>query len=60
MRLREENRRSFADLADSYLIERSASGTLPQKTSVFIWVTRLKEVLIELSRHPVPELESLV
>ena len=28
--------------------------------SVFIWVARLKKVLIELFRHPVPELESLV
>jgi hypothetical protein len=34
--------------------------TVRQKTSVFICVARLKKVLIELFRHPVPELESLV
>jgi len=52
----EENQRSFANLADSNEIERSVR----QKTSVFICVARLKKVLIELFRHPVPELESLV
>jgi hypothetical protein len=56
----EENRRSFSNLADSNGIERSVPDTVLRKTSVFIWVTRLKKVLIELFRHPVPELESLV
>jgi len=56
----EENQRSFANLADSNEIERSVPDTVRQKTSVFIGVTRLKKVLIELFRHPVPELESLV
>ena len=41
-------------------IERSVPDTVRQKTSVFICVARLKKVLIELFRHPVPELESLV
>ena len=56
----QENRRGFADLADSNEIERSVPDTVRRKTSVFIWVARLKKVLIELFRHPVPELESLV
>ncbi len=57
----EENRRSFANLADSNENERSVPDTVRQKTSVFICcVARSKKVLIELFRHPVPELESLV
>jgi hypothetical protein len=38
----------------------SGTDTVRQKTSVFICVARLKKVLIELFRHPVSELESLV
>jgi len=56
----EENRRSKANLADSNEIERSVPETTRQKTSVFICVSRLKKALIELFRHTVPELESLV
>jgi hypothetical protein len=48
----EENRRSFANLADSNEIQRSVPDTVRQKTSVFICVARLKKVLIELFRHP--------
>ena len=58
--VRRENLRSFANLADSNEIERSVPDAIRQKTSVSICVARLKEVLIELFRHPVPELESLV
>jgi hypothetical protein len=50
----------LCSLADSNEIEGSVPDTVRQKTSVFICVMRLKEVLIELFRHPVPELESLV
>ena len=49
---------NVANLADSNEIERSVPETTRQKTSLFICVARLKEVLIELFRHPVPELES--
>ncbi len=38
----EENRRSFANLADSNEIEQSAPDTVREKTSVFIWVARFK------------------
>jgi hypothetical protein len=50
----------FANLADSNEIEQRIPDTVRQKTSVFIWIARLKKVLIELFRHPVAELESLV
>ena len=56
----EENRRSLQTSPTQNEIEKRVPDTARQKASVFICIARLKEVLIELSRHPVPEFESLV
>jgi hypothetical protein len=51
---RSATQRCFANLADSNENERSVPETIGQRSSVFICVARLKKVLIELFRHPVP------